>query len=64
MKRNMGKTDRIIRGIVGIILVILGIMYMGIWYWNILFAIGVILLITAVIGWCPIYTLCKKSTLK
>ena len=57
-KRNMGKTDRIIR-------VILGILLIG----NVFFAlqnpvgwIGVILLVTGIAGICPLYSLLGIST--
>lgn len=50
MKSNVGKTDRIIRLLLGLLIIAAGI-YFGTW----LGAIGVILLITAAIGWCPLY---------
>ena len=50
MKINMGKTDRIIRGIVGIAVIAAGVYYMS--WWG---AIGAIPLGTAIIGWCPVY---------
>ena len=57
-KRNMGKTDRIIR-------VILGILLIG----NVFFAlqnpvgwIGVILLVTGIAGICPLYSLLGINT--
>ena len=50
MKRNVGKIDRIIRVLLGLIIIALGI-YFNSW-WG---AIGVIPLLTAAIGWCPLY---------
>ena len=50
MKCNMGKTDRIIRGIVGICVIGAGV-YLQNW-WG---AIGIIPLGTAIIGLCPVY---------
>ena len=50
MKCNVGKTDRIIRVVLGLVLIALGI-YFNSW-WG---AIGVIPLATAAIGWCPLY---------
>ena len=50
MKSNVGKNDRIIRLLLGLLIIAAGI-YFGSW----LGAIGVILLITAAIGWCPLY---------
>jgi hypothetical protein len=50
MKRNVGSSDRVIRVILGLLVIGLGF-YFGAW-WG---AIGLILLATAAIGWCPLY---------
>ena len=50
MKCNMGKTDRIIRAIVG-----LGIIGAGVYFQNWWGAIGLVPLGTAIIGVCPAY---------
>ena len=50
MTCNVGKTDRIIRVLIGLALIGLGV-YFNSW----LGAIGVIPLVTAAIGWCPLY---------
>ena len=50
MKCNVGKADRIIRVIVGAGIIAIGV-YLKSW-WG---AIGVIPIITAAIGWCPVY---------
>ena len=50
MKCNMGKTDRIIRAIVGIAVIGAGVYYQS--WWG---AIGAIPLGTAIIGVCPAY---------
>jgi hypothetical protein len=50
MKRNIGKTDRIIRIIVGIIIIALGIIFQS---WLGLF--GIIPIVTAVTGACGFY---------
>jgi len=50
MKCNMGKADRIIRGIAGI-----GIIGVGIYFQDWWGAIGVIPLGTATTGLCPVY---------
>jgi DUF2892 family protein len=60
MKCNVGKTDRIIRVILGAGIIATGV-YLKSW-WG---AIGVIPIITAAIGWCPAYLpfgifTCKK----
>jgi len=59
MKSNVGKTDKIIRIILGLVIIVLGIVIKS--WWGI---IGIILLITAFISWCPIYGICKISTCK
>jgi hypothetical protein len=64
MKRNMGNLDRIIRAIAGIILVIFGVLYLGPWWGILMLVIGLILLITAIVGICPLYMLFKFSSLK
>ncbi|TLU83287.1 MAG: DUF2892 domain-containing protein [Chlorobium sp.] len=52
MKKNMGKTDRIIRAIIGMVVLALGVVYHN--WWG---AIGLIPFITALIGFCPLYTI-------
>lgn len=49
MKCNVGKTEKIVRGIIGLILLIAGYMYS---YW--FGVVGVVLLLTAAVGWCPL----------
>ena len=51
MKCNMGKIDRAIRTFLGIVLLGWGLMNSCI----IADIVGVILLFTAAIGWCPLY---------
>jgi hypothetical protein len=65
MKRNMSNIDRLIRAIVAVILVYLNIgeIVTGT-FGIILVVLGVILLITSVIGFCPLYRLFKISTFK
>lgn len=65
MTCNMGKMDRIIRLIIGLVAVAWGVMNGNI----IADVIGGILLFTALIGWCPLYmpfginTGCKRKDL-
>ena len=59
MKKNMGKVDRIIRFIIGLIIIIWGIAA-GSW-WAL---IGLLPLLTALVNWCPLYTLLGLSTKK
>ena len=64
MNKNVGGIDRIARIVVGLTLIALAVTHViGPWGW-----IGVVPLLTAVIGWCPAYTLlgfktcgCSKS---
>ena len=65
MKNNMSMTDRIIRAIIGVVLGILvftqsvtgtAAAVVGV--------IAVIALVTALIGFCPLYALLKMSTKK
>jgi len=50
MKCNVGNGDRILRAIVGIIIIAAGIYYQS--WWG---AVGVVPLLTAAIRWCPMY---------
>jgi hypothetical protein len=50
MKQNMGGADRVVRSIIGIALIVWGVMAHN--WWG---AIGVIPLVTALSGWCPLY---------
>jgi hypothetical protein len=59
MKCNMGKYDRGIRAVVGIVIVVLGIYFTS--WWGL---VGLILLGTAALGWCPAYVPFKFSTVK
>ena len=60
MKANVGSTDRIIRIIIGIVIIAIGVNYQS--WWG---AIGIVPIFTALIGWCPLYvpfgiSSCKK----
>jgi len=57
MKCNVGKTDRIVRVIVGLAIVWAGFYYEK--WWGLL---GIVPLVTAAIGYCPAYTPFKFST--
>ena len=57
---NAGTIDRALRAIVGIALIALTLTgYIGVWGW-----IGIVPLATALIGWCPAYTLVGIKTCK
>lgn len=57
MKCNIGKTDKMIRIILGVVIILVGVYFQS--WWG---AIGLILLFTAVIRWCPAYVPIGFST--
>lgn len=60
MKMNVGMVDKIARIIVGVVLIALAYTdRIGVWGY-----IGIIPLVTGLMGWCPLYTLLKMSTNK
>ena len=65
MKMNEGPVDRIIRVLVGIALIALGLLGIvsGVWMW-VAYILGAILLLTGIVGFCPLYKLFKTSTAK
>jgi hypothetical protein len=63
MKLNVGKADKILRIVLGFALIILALMG-GVAGTTALFvaAIGVILAVTALLNFCPLYGVCGIST--
>ncbi|MBW2608925.1 MAG: DUF2892 domain-containing protein [Deltaproteobacteria bacterium] len=59
MKCNVGKTDRIVRVLIGLIVIAVGAYFKS--WWG---AIGLLPIITAALGWCPPYALFGISTCK
>ena len=58
MKSNVGGMDRILRIVIGLALIGLTLAGMiGLWGW-----LGVVLLATGAIGWCPPYALLGLNT--
>jgi hypothetical protein len=58
---NMGSLDRILRALVGIALIAAFFLLPELtWRW--VFWIGLVPLVTALVGWCPAYTLFGWST--
>lgn len=58
MSINVGGLDRVIRLIVGLLLIAWAIFFQGpLWAW-----IGVIPLLTGAVGFCPLYTLTGFNT--
>jgi hypothetical protein len=64
-KTNESMTDRIIRVVIGVIMIALYYIWpslLGDWNW--LWWIGIIPLVTGAIGWCAIYQVIGMSTNK
>lgn len=60
MTQNVGSVDKVLRIVVGLALIGLTLAgTIGAWGW-----IGVVPLATALIGWCPAYSLIGASTRK
>ena len=59
MQANIGKTEKIIRIIVGIAIVATGVAYQS--WWG---AVGVIPLVTALINYCPAWSIFGINTCK
>ncbi|MBT3144953.1 DUF2892 domain-containing protein [Neptunomonas phycophila] len=60
MKCNVGKADKIARIIIGLCIIAAGV-YFNSWFG----VIGVVPIVTAILGWCPLYipfgiSSCKK----
>lgn len=51
MNKNVGKTDKVIRYILGAAIIIAGIYFKS--WWGV---IGIIPIVTAAISWCPLYS--------
>ena len=65
MKANMGTADKIIRIILGIVLIIIALaVAMSTVLEIILLVVGIILLITSITGFCALYKLLGINTLK
>lgn len=59
MQLNVGKTDGRIRVILGILIVVLGFIFKS--WWGI---IGLIPIVTGMLGWCPLYAILDISSKK
>ncbi len=57
MKINVGGTERVIRVVVGVVIVGIGVAYQS--WWG---AVGLVPIATGLIGWCPPYALLGIST--
>jgi hypothetical protein len=59
MKCNVGKTDKMFRIILGVIIILAGVYFQS--WWG---AVGVVPIVTGFIRWCPAYVLFGLSTCK
>ena len=59
MTCNVGKSDKVIRIVIGIVIAVLGIAFKSWWGLLALIPLG-----TAAVGWCPVYVPFKISTAK
>jgi hypothetical protein len=50
--KNIGSTERLVRLTIGILLIGIAVMVPGAWWGY----IGIVPVITALVGWCPLYT--------
>ena len=57
MKCNVGATDRLVRIIAGLVILLLGLVYKN--WWGL---VGLIPLLTGIFRYCPLYVPFKMST--
>lgn len=50
MKQNVGNTDRVLRLLVGILIIVAGFAYQS--WWGL---IGIVPILTGILRWCPAY---------
>lgn len=64
MRTNEGTVDRVLRIVVGTVLVIIGAMAVSPVLTWVLVIVGIILVVTGAIGWCGLYAALGISTKK
>lgn len=57
MQTNVGSIDKVIRIIAGVAIIAAGVMYQN--WWG---AVGIVPLATALMGWCPPYSILGINT--
>ncbi len=62
MKSNESSWDRIARVVLGVALIVGGLTAVGGTGGYIMAAVGLVPLVTGLIGWCPIYSILKIGT--
>ena len=62
-KQNMGNKDRMIRGVLGLVLLLIAF-FAGLpdTAMSIVGIIGAVIMLTAVMGFCPLYFIIRRST--
>ncbi|NTW46633.1 MAG: DUF2892 domain-containing protein [Chlorobaculum sp.] len=59
MKKNMGQKDRAVRAILGVAMLVYGIVFQ-----NLVGLVGLIPLVTAIVGYCPLYDVLEVTSNK
>ncbi len=59
MKKNVGSIDKVVRVVLGLVIIALGILNQS--WWGL---VGVLPIFTATLGWCPAYLTFGISTCK
>jgi hypothetical protein len=59
MRMNVGTIDKLIRVLAGAVIIALGVKYNS--WWG---ALGAIPIVTAALGWCPLYAILGVKTCK
>ncbi|MDD3626771.1 MAG: DUF2892 domain-containing protein [bacterium] len=63
MNKNIGPVDRVIRAILGIVMIPSALFFVSVlWLKIVLIVVGVILIFTAITGFCGLYTLFGINT--
>lgn len=64
LSKNVGKIDRGIRFLLGLVALAFAVYYgIGSWITLIVFILGIVLIATASISFCPIYSILKYDTI-
>ena len=64
MTQNEGEIDRLVRAVLGVLMILVGVSVSeGVWQ-VILFVLGGVLIVSALFGFCLIYKLLRVSTLE
>lgn len=61
MKKNQSDIERVIRGIVGLVLLVLTVYVSGVLQ-IVLAVVGAVLLATGIVGFCPLYKVMGRNT--